>query len=378
VPTARGWGLAAGTVLGFVAGWWLGYPELSTVASAGLAALVLGRILLLRKVSLDVSRDVAPVRVTRGDPAVGVVSATNTGRWRSRPVRAADRIDGEPVTVDLPRLAPHAAHTASYLLPTRRRGEVGVGPLQITASDPFGLFRVVRSYGGARTLLVAPRTVALDPLPSGNAANVEGPASQTAPSGTVTFHALREYVFGDDLRHIHWRTTARTNTLMVRQLVDSSLPRTTVLLDTRERAYPGEEEFELAVDIAASVALAAARAGFPVTVVDPVRQVFAADGGRADAGGLLERLALVTRTGSGDLAATAGALRPGPGGGSLTVVTSGIGAAELDEVAAARGRFDRVVLVRTGVGLAALPETLAGNGIDAADLAGFAAAWRAR
>jgi uncharacterized protein (DUF58 family) len=389
MPTARGWGLLIATLASYVASWWLGFPELSTVGTAGLLALVAARG-VLRASTLEVEREVAPVRVVRGDPAVAVLTARNRGRFRSRSVVAADRVGAESTIVELPSLGRGRSHTAGYLLPTRRRGEIPVGPLRITATDPFGLFRITRSYGTPVILLVHPRTVELDQVPSGRAASVEGPTSRNASAGTVTFQGLREYVFGDDLRHVHWRTTARTNTLMVRELLDASLPRTTVLLDTRLAAYPGDDEFEIAIDVAASVASAAARSGFPTTVLDPLGQIHAADGGREGVAGLLQRLALVVpveqrrpasrAAGRAEptLADAIAAARPGPSGGSLVVVTGGAVTAELGQLGAARHRFDTAILIRVGSGLPALPASLPVRVIDADDLATLASAWRDR
>jgi uncharacterized protein (DUF58 family) len=368
--------VAGGTVACYLGAWLLGYVEFAVLGTAGLAALVLGRLALLWRVPLRVHREIAPARVTRGDPALGVVTVGNLGRWGTRRLLATDRCGDTPLAIEIARLRPNGSHTATYYLPTNRRGEIPVGPLQLSALDALGLFRRVHAYGQTTTLLVHPRTATLGALPSGNVANVEGPTSDTAPSGTVTFHALREYAFGDDLRHIHWRTSARTGTLMVRHLVDSSLPRTTVLLDNRAGSYPDDERFELAVDIAASVALAAARSGFPVAILTVQGPYFSADGGRAEAGALLKRLALVDSAGPANLALMIQSVRPGRSGGALSVVTGAGEPGELDRLAAARAHFDRTVLVRAGDRLPPLPVGLPVTSIDAADLAGFAAGWR--
>ncbi|GIH18855.1 hypothetical protein Raf01_70270 [Rugosimonospora africana] len=369
--------MAAGTVLCFVGAWFLGYAELAVLGTGCLAALVLGRLVLLRRTPLRVHREVAPTRVTRGEEALGVVTVGNLGRRVTRPLVATDRCGDSDVSVEIPRLRPGTSNTTTYFLPTSRRGEIPVGPLRLSATDPLGLFRRVHAYGDPATLLVHPRTVAIGALPSGRAANVDGPTSDTAPSGTVTFHALREYVFGDDLRHIHWRTSARTGRLMVRHLVDSSLPRTIVLLDNREASYVDSEGFEVAVDVAASILLAAARSGFPIAVLTADGPYFTAEGGRAETGTLLRQLALVRAAGPADLAAVIGAVRPGQSGGSLSMVTGTAGAEEIDRLSGVRAHFDRTVLVRTGTGLPPLPAGLPVTAIDAADLTAFAAGWRA-
>ncbi|PZG42609.1 hypothetical protein C1I98_19595 [Spongiactinospora gelatinilytica] len=117
------------------------------------------------------------------------------------------------------------------------------------------------------------------------------------------------------MRHVHWRSSARTGTLMVRQLVDASLPGTTVVLDTREGAYASAQLFETAVDAAASVAVAAAGAGFPVKVVTGRGLLAEVKGGPADAKAILDRLATVTPGESG----VTEAVRLARGGGALVL-----------------------------------------------------------
>jgi uncharacterized protein (DUF58 family) len=162
----------------------------------------------------------------------------------------------------------------------------------------------------------------------------------------------------------------------VRQLVDSSLPRTTILLDTRAGAYREDSEFELAVDIAASVALAAARLGFPIAVLTPEGQFFTAKGGRAEATVLLDRLALIRTGDGGSLAAMIEAARRGYAGGSLSVVTGAPDPVELERLAAVRARFDRTVLIRTGRRPPPLPAGMPVTTIDSTNLTGFAVGWR--
>ena len=134
--------------------------------------------------------------------------------------------------------------------------------------DPFGLVRVEQVRGEVTTAFVHPPTVELDPLPASFERSLDGPTSDTAPQGNQAFHQLREYVPGDDRRMIHWRSSARTGTLMVRQHVDTSLPDLTVVLDTRAARWEGDDDaFEVAVEIAASLVVTCARRGFPVRLL---------------------------------------------------------------------------------------------------------------
>ena len=112
---------------------------------------------------------------------------------------------------------------------------------------------------------VRPRRYPLRMLPSGRHRDLEGPTRERS-EGSASFHQLREYVPGDDLRRIHWRSTARTGELLVKQMVDTTRPELVVVLDNRAAAV-GADDFEEAVDIAASVVAAAEAEDYPDALV---------------------------------------------------------------------------------------------------------------
>ncbi|MEU5987729.1 DUF58 domain-containing protein [Spirillospora sp. NPDC047418] len=368
--TPLGWGTAAASAPLYAAGWWLGYPEPAMLAVAGLAAVAGALLWTLPKPDLDVGREIAPAKVARGEPAVGVLHVAAKGRG-VRGLSARDAAGPADVAVDIPRLRAGAGRTVTYTLPTARRGEIPVGPLRLVRADPLRLARRVREYGEPRVLLVRPRTVPLPVLPSGRAHHLEGPTSDRSPAGTATFHALREYVIGDELRHIHWKSSARTGTLMVRRLVDASLPTTAVVLEARARAWPEPDDFELAVDAAASVAAGAAAAGFPVRVLTGGGPLAATRGGPDDLEILLDALT-AARTQEGPRSAV-DAVRGVRAGGSLVVVAAGD--ADLGGIASVRARFDRVVVLRVRAAEPA-PAPPGVHLIDVADLDGLAESWR--
>ncbi|WP_181871307.1 DUF58 domain-containing protein [Sphaerisporangium album] len=380
VLTRAGKGVLAGSVLLYGAAFALGYPEPVVLASGGVIGLIVALLWTLPRAKLEVGREVTPLKVSRGEAAVAVLRVHNQGRLALIGLRARDRIGAAEHVVELPTLRGGRARVVSYPLPTDTRGEIEVGPLAVVREDPFGLTRNVTEYGEDARLLVRPRVVPLGVLPSGRARHLEGPSGDRAPSGTATFHTLREYVPGDDLRHVHWRSTARTGTLMVRRLVDASLPVTTVALDTRAASAEacagiGSEAgsaagalFELAVDVAASVAAGAARAGFPVRVVTGERVLLDLRGGAGDVEAVLDGLALV------GLSDDPGAdpVRLARPGGSLVVVTGDPSA--VAGVAAARRRHERTVCLRVAPrgGPVSVPGVTI---VDVPDLETLATAW---
>lgn len=364
--------------VGLVAvGWLLGYEEALALGLAGLITLALVLAWVLRRPRLTVRREVRPDRVTVGDDALGLLTVVNDARRPSPPLLAHEQFRGTTLQVALPRLAAGEEHATPYRLPTDRRGIITVGPMELRRSDPFGLVAATQQLGDVDTLWVHPRVHAVRSLPSGRDRDLDGPTSDTAPQGGSAFHALREYVRGDDRRQIHWRSSARTGTLMVRHMVDSSLPVTTVVLDTTS-AYYSEQSFEHAVEAAASVTVSALRGGFPVRLL--------AEG--IDLGGpgrpvpptvFLDALAGVERSPDGGLLPLARNLSSsGSSEGSLVLVTGVHERGDLSLVSRVRRRFARTVVVRFPRAGLLVEDTPAMPGavvLDVSDPRAFVARW---
>ncbi|MPN42365.1 hypothetical protein SDC9_189922 [bioreactor metagenome] len=115
-------------------------------------------------------------------------------------------------------------------------------------------------------IFVHPRTVRLDNASTGFIRDLEGLATRDLSNDDVSFHALREYVPGDDLRYVHWRSTARTNKLMIRQFEETRRSQVVIVLATRPADYADPDEFELAISCAASLSRSAQSEGKEVTV----------------------------------------------------------------------------------------------------------------
>ncbi len=374
--TGLGRSLAICTAALFLGGWALGYPELAVLGAAGALALAVGLGLVVRRTALVVKRELVPDRVTRGEPAVASLRVRNVARLPSSRLTAIDPCGPGQASVTLPRLRPRANTEVTYRLPTDRRGTFQVGPLQVHRSDPLGLWRRWQRFDQPAILRVHPVVQPIRVLPSGRRLHLDGPQADNAPRGTVTFDALREYVAGDDQRHVHWRSSVRLGTLMVRVHVDPSLPRTTVLLDTRRAVY-SENAFEDAVDAAASIAVAAARERYPVRLRTTCGQAVDCQGRREDGRVLLDRLAGVELVGHGGFDEIS-SLVAGPHGGTLVAVTGTCRDRDLASVGLVRSRFERVVVLRIAAGATdARPPASGLLLLDCADAVDFAAAWNA-
>jgi uncharacterized protein (DUF58 family) len=264
MPTLRGWAVLTASLTTLVLGLTVGYRELTTLGGVGTLAVALAAGWVALPMRLAVDRSVEPDRVARDDPCCAVLNLHSASR-RTRVVTVADRVRGpageRSVTAAPMRVRGGMPARATYDLPTDRRGLLTVGPLWIATRDPLGLCGSRRSLGAEVRLLVRPRWHPLRGVPLGVAPSLDGP-TDAALHGTIVFHTLREYQLGDDLRHVHWRTSARLGTLMVRQHIDAAQARLALLVDDRAESYLDDAGVvEEAIEVAASLVVAAQRTG---------------------------------------------------------------------------------------------------------------------
>jgi uncharacterized protein (DUF58 family) len=326
-----------------VGGWAARWPPV-VILGAGMLVLLAGSLAhVLLRPRLELVRAVEPPRVQKGLPAIAVVHVTNVSRRMLAPLTIEQRLGDTPIRALLPRLRRGEQGLRTYRLPTSQRGLFDIGPVEIPRADPFGLCRTVQRMGEPQSIAVHPRLLAMHRLPSGLTRNLEGPSSDVSPQGTITFHRLREYAVGDDLRTVHWPSTARVGKLVVRHNVDTAQPYTVVLLDVHPDKYSAET-FEEGVDVAASLVTSMAVGKAPV-------QLRTTNGNRLggpaqrDPSPLVDYLTEVAPDPEASLAAELVLLRRDRGGTALVVVTGRLDLDSLPMAAALRRRFDRVVMV---------------------------------
>jgi uncharacterized protein (DUF58 family) len=393
--TARGAGLlAAGPVL-LALGFGFGYPELTVLGSAALVAVLLAVVYALWRPVLGVTRRADPDRVTRGEDSRMTLTVHNSSRLLAATLVAYDRCGQAVVPVPVLRLRPGNDTTTGYPVPTDRRGIVAIGPLRVVRRDPLGLARVARAHGEVAHVWVYPKVHLLSAVPVGVVRSLDGRVDRV-PHGTITFDTLREYVVGDELRHVHWRTTARIGELMVREHLDTSLPRLVILLDDRLAAHPDAvgtkradgtgtgadrtaESFEAACEAAASIVVAAQREELPLALQTVSGGIVGGDGRRSTTvRPCLDLLAEARLRAGGDgedLDQAVARLRHRRAGDTLIYLTGPGDPADLAAVGSLRGAYPAIVVGALG-GTGAVPSTVEGMVVlSAADGADFAAEW---
>jgi uncharacterized protein (DUF58 family) len=338
--------LVAG-IAALVLGVWLAWTAFALVGLGLLAAVVIGLTSVLRPSQLAIDRQVQPPRVPKGSPAIAFLSFANQGRTTIGTTVASQPFGSTQVRTVIPRLRRGERGVRTYRLPTTHRGIFDIGPVEVTRRDPFELFRTSHKHAEPERIWVYPRVLDFRALPAGQRRHLEGPSSDTSPQGNITFHRLRDYVVGDDLRLVHWRSTARTGRLVVKHNVDTSQPYSVVLLDLRPSRYTAEA-FESAVDVAASVLVASAANKAPVELRLTDGAVVGGPRLR-DVTPLVDHLTGVHADPAGSLQTELLRLRRARGGTSLVVVTGALEREDLPYLAALRRRFERLVVVSVDV-----------------------------
>ena len=259
------------------AAWWAGvvlrWQESTIVAVTTTVALLGAVVFVLGRLRYTVVLDVASRRVVVGDRAVGRLVVRNDSSRTMLPAVMELQVGQGIASFPLPRLRPEAEHEELFAVPTHRRAVIPIGPVRSVRADPLGMLRRELTWTEPEELFVHPRTLPLSGSSTGLLHDLEGRVTPDISDSDVSFHALRDYVPGDDRRHIHWKSTARTGQLMVRQFEETRRSRLAVILSTREEDYADPEEFELAVSACGSLGLQAIREDGGLTVLVPQGRV---------------------------------------------------------------------------------------------------------
>ncbi|URM91696.1 DUF58 domain-containing protein [Streptomyces sp. MRC013] len=418
--TTRGRSFLAAGVAAVVCAYVLGQPDLLRVGLL-LAALplVCATVLYRTRHRVTGSRWLSPQRVAAGAEARVRLRMENVSRVPTGLLMLQDHVPyvlGPRPRFALDRVEPGGRREVSYRVRSDLRGRYPLGPLQLRLSDPFGMCELTRSFSAYDMLTVVPRTEPLPAVRLPGEAPGRGDGRHGAPARVGEDDVIpREYRYGDDLRRVHWRSTARYGELMVRREEQPRQARCTVLLDTRAEAYgndgPGPS-FEWAVEGAASAVTHMLERGYAVRLLTDTGDALPGDGpdgyvapgsGAADTAGLvMDALAVVDHSDEAGLDRAQDALRSGGeglliaffgeldaaqaelagrmrrrGGAAVAFVLDGAGAGTPDAVRRLREAGWSAVPVRPGDSLASLwRHAVPGAGaVAAGGTTGFSGGW---
>ena len=263
--TPTGWAVITLVIVGLALAVAFQWVEALACALAGVVALVLAAMRVAWRPPHVVSIRVPNERIVAGQTAVGEISVRNE---RARSARSG--IIELPIGTGtgefvVPPLGAHETWDEMFLISSRHRGLINVGPARAVRSDALGLLRRVRMWDEPVLLHVHPRTVRVPFDATGFQLDVEGVATGKLSSSDVSFHALRDYEPGDDRRAVHWQSTARLGKLIVRQYEETHRSHHVIVLDTSRDAWD-HDSFETAVSVAGSLGLANLRESRPVSL----------------------------------------------------------------------------------------------------------------
>jgi uncharacterized protein (DUF58 family) len=337
--TVRGRAFLAAGVTAIVCAVVLDQSTLSRVGVLLLALPLLTVAVLARnRYRLTLVRTVTPQLVAAGQPARVALSLSNEGLAPNGVLLLEDQVPyvlGTRPRFVVDGIGAGWRHSVSYQVRSDVRGRFEIGPMTVRIGDPFGLVELSRTFRTTVPLTVTPRTVTLPQIPLGGAWTGSGDNRPRAfATGSAEDVTVREYRRGDDLRRVHWRSSARFGELMVRREEQPWQSRATLFLDNRVVAHRGQgiaSSLEAAVSAAASIAVHLTRHGFAVRLVtasgEEPGSAWHVRGADLNAAPLLESLAVVQVAHQGRLETSW--LGEGAHGGLTVGVFGAIDAADL-------------------------------------------------
>ncbi len=226
---------------------------------AALVPLLAWLILHRTEREVWVRRNINDLQVEAGETAQVELQVGNPGR-RTGLLLMEEELPtalGERQRFVVPPLAPGGETTLRYLVRTEHRGRYPLGPIHVQVADPMGMVDLDQTLPTTASILVTPRTEPLPQIPlTGRWAGAGDNRTRDLLGGGSPDVTVREYRLGDDLRRIHWPTSARVDELMVRREEQQWQSRCTLLIDNRRtshRGYGANSSMETAVRAAASI-----------------------------------------------------------------------------------------------------------------------------
>lgn len=259
VVSTLGWIVLAAAAASLVLAGWLHWAEFLFIAVTLLTALLIASAFVFGRSTYRVVVELNPRRVVAGDRALGRLTVTNSGTRPVLPTRMELPVGEGQADFAVPRLAPGAETEELFAVPTARRALILAGPALSVRGDQLGLLRRTNRWTDQIELFVHPKTVRLAATARGLVRDLEGQTTKVVTDSDLAFHALRSYEPGDDIRNVHWRTSARTGQLMVRQYQETRRSQLLLAFDAERSHFASDDEFELGVSVIASIGCQAIR-----------------------------------------------------------------------------------------------------------------------
>jgi uncharacterized protein (DUF58 family) len=386
--TPRAFGFFGAALALWLTGVLTGVPELFMIAMAGLV-LPLGAWLVVRfgRYRLACDRTVRPLRATVGSRITATVRLHNPSRFETGVLLLEDRLPyqfGPAARFVVPGVAGGDRETLQYELTAMTRGRYTIGPLSVRLLDPFGLAQVTSEVAGTSEVIVHPRVEGLSaPGMGGDFASASAARVRRLFTRGDEFYTTRDYRDGDDLRKVHWRSSAKRGQLMIRQEEQPWRARALVAVDLRRHAHHGQGEhssLERTVSAAASMVVRLARSGYELALVTDAGERVQPPTGSDQAAALLDFLATVGPSRGASLVPLASQLGRLSGEGLLLAVLTVPDSDEAGVLARARLGFGGALalLVRADTWLGLSARDLAAGDARAAGAAAMLerAGWR--
>ncbi|MDR8415191.1 DUF58 domain-containing protein [Nonomuraea sp. 3-1Str] len=340
--TARGRSFLASGVAALVMAVLLGENDLFRIGVLVAALPLLAAMVVARtRYRLSCARRLDPARAEVGGEATVTLRLENVTRLPTGLLLIEDTVPyalGVRPRFVLDKVEARGIREIDYRVRSDLRGRYTIGPLSVRIADPFGLVELSRAFTIADTLVVTPQVVALPHVRlSGEWTGGGDSRTRSVAAAGDDDVAPREYRQGDDLRRVHWRSTARRGELMVRREEQQWQSRGALLLDTRRHAHRGEgprSSFEVAVSAAASIGVHLAREGLGLRLVTDQGAEHLTDAGLSWS--LLDTLAVVRQSPVRSLDMAVSALRQGGGDGLVVAVLGSLDPEEARELGRVR------------------------------------------
>ncbi len=251
VPLA--WAALGGAGFSLFLGYRYGWAEVQAAGVFALVVVAFAAALTLGRARYRIELALGEENVTVGERAFGRIDVENASKRRLWASMLELPVGSGRAEFSLPSLGSGQTHEELFAVPTRKRAIIIVGPVKSVRTDPLGLARREVVWTEAKHLYVHPQTVLLRGAAAGVLRDLEGQTLRTVTDNDMNFHALREYVPGDDRRAIHWKSSARNQSLMVRQFEDTRRTHTAIVFEETQSRWNDDASFELGVSVFASL-----------------------------------------------------------------------------------------------------------------------------